>query len=275
MLWEWLQKSFNVVASHSLHRAPLFHKRDSKCKCTVWIILFKYIETDKEFIKDTMDSTSYLILFFMRPPPAGLINFINVSSCSLIKWAGRVEKTWEKSMYMLLHYCTLERDRVKEVAELRKQTQWPRKKCGCLHIHLIWLVRAAVYFPTQFLLLSRFSALWFYVTRQKITFQASHLTQFTPACWAVSFTICTVGIVIYIVIVISLFIHLSKPSFHHPLLFHLWPLSLKPVNFLMHLLRPRLEFVEKSSSLKHKRLSHRLWVLSLYCSSWKGSRARI
>lgn len=128
MLWEWLQKSFNVVASHSLHRAPLFHKRDSKCKCTVWIILFKYIETDKEFIKDTMDSTSYLILFFMRPPPAGLINFINVSSCSLIKWAGRVEKTWEKSMYMLLHYCTPERDRVKEVAELRKQTQWPRKK---------------------------------------------------------------------------------------------------------------------------------------------------
>lgn len=113
MLWEWLQKSFNVVASHSLHRAPLFHKRDSKCKCTVWIILFKYIETDKEFIKDTMDSTSYLILFFMRPPPAGLINFINVR---------------EKSMYMLLHYCTPERDRVKEVAELRKQTQWPRKK---------------------------------------------------------------------------------------------------------------------------------------------------
>lgn len=262
MLWEWLQKSFNVVASHSLHRAPLFHKRDSKCKCTVWIILFKYIETDKEFIKDTMDSTSYLILFFMRPPPAGLINFINVR---------------EKSMYMLLHYCTPERDRVKEVAELRKQTQWPRKKMWMFTYSSLdsWLVRAAVYFPTQFLLLSRFSALWFYVTRQKITFQASHLTQFTPACWAVSFTICTVGIVIYIVIVISLFIHPSKPSFHHPLLFHLWPLSLKPVNFLMHLLRPRLEFVEKSSSLKHKRLSHRLWVLSLYCSSWKGSRARI
>lgn len=153
----------------------------------------------------------------MRPPPAGLINFINVSSCSLIKWAGRVEETWEKFMYMLLHYCTPERERVKEVAELRKQTQWPReKKCGCSHIHLIWLVRAAVYFPTQFLLLCRFSVLWFYVTRQKITFcqttfQAPHLTQFTPACWAVSFTICTVGIVI------SLFIHPSKSSFHHPL----------------------------------------------------------
>lgn len=96
-----------------------------------------------------------------------------------------------------------------------KVAEEKEKKCACSHIHLISLVRAAVYFPTQFPLLCRFSLLWFYVTRQKITFcqttfQAPHLTQFTPACCAVSFTICTVGIAI------SFFIHPSKSAFHHP-----------------------------------------------------------
>lgn len=150
--FEWLQKSSHLMASYSLHRAP-FYKRGSKCKCTVWIILFKYIETDKEFIKDAMDSTSFLI-FFMRPPPAGLISFINVSSCSLIKWAGRVEKTREKFMYMLLHYCTPERLRVK--AELRKQTQWPREKMW-MFTYLSHLTCKSCCISQQFLLLCRFS----------------------------------------------------------------------------------------------------------------------
>lgn len=206
----------------------------------------------------------------MRPPPAGLISFINVSSCSLIKWAGRVEKTWEKFMYMLLHYCTPERLRVK--AELRKQTQWPREKMWMFTSHLTCksccISQHSFFYSVDLALIL--------CNKAKITFPAPQLTQFTPACWAVSSTMCTVGIVIYIVIVIYsyFFIHSSFQVFIS-LLFHLWLLSLKPVNFFNASLETSFRVRREKLQPKAQKVSHRLWVLSLYCSSRKGSRAWI